>query len=137
MLELFAGATVGSMRTINGAPAWTEEPADHGVRVLAVHGQFTQPVGERLARRVLGLVATGERAFVVDLAAVGAMDAQAMIPVLRAAREVRSAGGRISVVFDPLLQVFAVNGLEDLFDVAVTREDAVAGIMQQAREHLS
>lgn len=125
------------MRTINGEPAWTEEPAGHGVRVLAVRGQFTQPVGERLARRVLGLAATGEHAFVVDLAAVEAMDAQAMTPLLLAAREVRSGGGRISVVFDPLLQVFAVDGLEDLFDVAVTREEAVAGIMRQAREHLS
>jgi anti-anti-sigma regulatory factor len=130
-----------AMRTINGGPGWTEELADHGVRVLAVRGQFTQAVGERMAQRLLGLASAGGRDFVVDLVAVVAMDPQAMIPLLRASRQVRSDGGRISVVFDPLLQVFAVEGLEDLFDVAVTREDAVAGIAQrgsaEACEHLS
>jgi anti-anti-sigma regulatory factor len=120
------------MQAINGEAAWTEEPADHGVNVFAVRGELTRAIGERLARRVLALASSGEHAFVVDLAAVGAMDARAMIPLLRAARVVRPGGGRISVVFDPLLQVFAVDGLEDLFDVAVTREDAVAGIAQRA-----
>jgi ABC-type transporter Mla MlaB component len=118
------------MQTINGEPAWTEETADDGVNVFAVHGELTRAVAERLARRVLGLASSGEHAFVVDLAAVGAMDARAMIPLLRAARVVHPDGGRVSVVFDPLLQVFAVDGLEALFDVAVTREDAVAGIAQ-------
>ena len=76
-----------------------------------------------------------------DLVAVVAMDPRTMIPLLRASRQVHSDGGRISAVFDPLLQLFAVEGLEDLFDVAVTREDAVAGIAQrgsaEACEHLS
>ena len=120
------------MQTINGEPAWTEEPADHGVNVFAVRGELTQAIGERLARRVLAFASRGEHAFVVDLAAVGAMDARAMIPLLRAARVVHPDGGRVSVVFDPLLQVFAVDGLEALFDLAVTREDAVAGIAQRA-----
>jgi hypothetical protein len=75
------------MRTINGRPAWTEEPAGLGVNVLAVRGELTWATGERLARRVLALASTGQHAFVVDLATVGAMDARAMIPLLHAARE--------------------------------------------------
>jgi hypothetical protein len=107
---------------------WTEELADGGVRVFAVSGEFTPAVSERLARRMSALAEAGEDAFVIDLVGVEAMDPRAMLPLLRAARELRSVGGRVTVVFDPLLQVFAVEGLEDLHDVAVTREDAVAGL---------
>ena len=67
----------------------------------------------------------------IDLVAVEEMDPRAMLPLLRASRELRRLGGRVSVVFDPLLQVSAVKGLEDLYDVAVTRGDAVAGIARR------
>jgi hypothetical protein len=119
------------MRTINWGPAWTEESSEDGVRVLAVGGEFTPAAGERLAEHVLGLAEAGEDAFVIDLVAVEAMDPRAMVPILRAARELQSVAGRISVVFDPLLQVFAAEGLEDLYEVAVTREDALAGIRRR------
>jgi hypothetical protein len=107
---------------------WTEELADGGVRVFAVSGEFTPAVSERLARRMSALAEAGEDAFVIDLVGAEPMDPRAMPPLLCAARELRPTGGRVSVVFDPLLQVFAVEGLEDLHDVAVTREDAIAGL---------
>jgi hypothetical protein len=120
-----------AMRTINWGPASTEESFDDGVRVLAIGGEFTPAAGEQLAKHILGLAKAGEDAFVIDLVTVEAMDPRSMVPVLRAARELESVDGRISVVFDPLLQVFAAEGLEDLYDVAVTREDAVAGIRRR------
>ncbi len=136
------GATVGlipvgyddmekAMRTIDWGAAWTDEFLEDGVRVLAVGGDFSPAAGERLAAHIRGLAEAGEDAFVVDLVAVEAMDPRAMLPLLSAARELKSVDCRISVVFDPLLQVFAVEGLEDLYDVAVTREDAVAVIARR------
>lgn len=119
------------MSTIDRGPAWTEELSEDGVRVIAVGSEFSPTIGERLAEHILGLAEAGEDAFVVDLVAVQAMDPRAILPLLSAARELRSGEGRVAVVFDPLLQVFAVEGLEDLYDVAVTREDAVARITRR------
>jgi hypothetical protein len=110
---------------------WTEELAEGDVRVLAVSGAFTPAVADRLARRIVALAETAGDAFVIDLVAVERMDPRAMLPLLRTARELQPPGTRISVVFDSLLQVFAVQGLEDLYDVAVTREDAIAGLARR------
>ena len=119
------------MQTIGWAPWWTEEVTDDRVRVVAVGAAFTPTVGERLAHRIRLLAAAGDDAFVIDLVEVQAMDPRAMAALIGVARELRPAGGRVSVVFDPLLQVFCAEGLEDLYDVAVTRDDAVAGIVRR------
>jgi hypothetical protein len=92
---------------------------------------FTPTVGERLAQRISALAAAGEDAFVIDLVEVEAMDPRAMASIIGVSRALRSAGRRVSVVFDPLLQLFCAEGLEDLYDVAVTREDAVAAIARR------
>jgi len=107
---------------------WTEEPAAEGVALLGLHREVNPPKGERLAQRILELAAAGGRAFIVDLSAVDALDPRAMTPLLRAARRLRPEGVRVSVVFDTLLTVFTVEGLNELYDVAVTREDALARI---------
>jgi hypothetical protein len=68
---------------------------------------------------------------VIELVEAHAMDPQAMAALIGVARELRPAGGRVSVVFDPLLQGFCAEGLEDLYDAAVTRDDAVAWIVRR------
>lgn len=45
--------------------------------------------------------------------------------MVEAARRLQASGVRISVVFDSLLQVFRTPGIEELFDVAVTAQDAL------------
>jgi hypothetical protein len=123
--------TEKAMETIEWRESWTEEVTDNGVRVLALGPAFTPTVAERLAERISALAASGEDAFVIDLVEVQAMDPRAMASVIGVSRALRSAGSRVSVVFDPLLQLFCAEGLEDLYDVAVTREDAVAGIARR------
>lgn len=103
---------------------WTEEPAAEGVALLGLHREVNPPKGERLAQRILELAAAGGRAFI---------DPRAMTPLLRAARRLRPEGVRVSVVFDTLLTVFTVEGLDELYDVAVTREDALARISRPPR----
>jgi anti-anti-sigma regulatory factor len=105
-----------------------EPPREADVEVLGVAGLFDRIEAEQVRDRIIALAARGQRRFVVDLANVEAMAPQAMTPLLQAARRLQPDDGRVSVVFDPFLTVFAAEGLEDLFDVAVTREDALRRI---------
>jgi len=106
------------------------EQGTRGVDVLVVDGSFDPAVGLRVARRILALADEGRRAFVVDLSAA-TVDPRAMIPLVRVARQLERSGVRISVVFDSLLAVFTAPGLEALYDVAVTREDAIDRVLRQ------
>ena len=112
------------------AAAWTEYPAI-SVRVLQVRPVFDAVAAERLARRIVYLAAGGERAIVVDLSGIEAVGAEAVAPLVAAARRVEADGVRISVVFDTLLQTFAMPGIEAFYDVAVTAQDAVARLARR------
>ena len=107
------------------AVTWTEYSATHA-RVLEVRPVFDAGTGQRLAQRIVELAAGGQRAVVVDLSGLEAVGPDAIAPVVAAARRLEAEGVRISVVFDSLLQVFAMPGIDAFFDVAVTAQDAVA-----------
>lgn len=103
---------------------WTEHTAPAAL-LLRVRDPFAAVEGERLAQRIVGLAGQGQDAFVVDLSGLLAASPEAMAPVVDAARRLHAAGVRISVVFDSLLQVCCTPGIEELFDVAVTAQDAL------------
>ena len=111
--------------TVPTAAAWTEYSATPA-RVLEVQPVFDAAAGARLAQRILELAADGQRAVVVDLSSVEAVGPDAIAPLFVAARRLEPEGVRISVVFDSLLQVFAMPDIDAFFDVAVTAQDAVA-----------
>jgi hypothetical protein len=83
-----------------------------------------------VAQRILDLTRYGRRAFVIDLAGADDVDPNARMPVFTVCAQLEPDGGRISVVMDSRLAVFAASGREALYDVAVTREDAVARILR-------
>ena len=112
------------------AVTWTEYSATPA-RVLEVRPGFDAGAGERLARRIVELAAGGQRAVVVDLSGLEAVGPDAIAPVVAAARRFEAEGVRISVVFDSLLQVFAMPGIDAFFDVAVTAHDALARLARQ------
>jgi anti-anti-sigma factor len=108
----------------------TEEAREAGVEVLTVGGAFDGIEAESLRDLITELAGQGERRFVVDLSHVTAMAPEAMAPLLDAASRIEGNDGRVSVIFDPFLTVFAADGLDALFDVAVTREDALRRILE-------
>lgn len=106
-----------------------EHRRESEVEVLAVSGVFDRIQAGQLRDRIVALAHSGGRRFVVDLSRVEVMTPEMISPLREAARRLEPVGGRVSIVFDPLLTVFAAEGLEDLYDVAVTREDAVRRIL--------
>lgn len=112
------------------AAAWTEYPATPA-RVLQVRPVFDAGAGERLVQRIVELAASGQQAIVVDLSGIEAVGADAIAPLVAAARRLDARGVRISVVFDSLLQLFAMPGIDAFFDVEVTAQDAVARLARR------
>jgi anti-anti-sigma regulatory factor len=112
------------------AVTWTEYPATPA-RVLQVRPVFDAGAGERLAQRIVELATGGQQAIIVDLSGIEAVGPDAIAPVVAAARRLDAEGVRIAVVFDSLLQVFAMPGIDAFFDVAVTAHDAVARLARQ------
>lgn len=104
---------------------WSETSVATGIRLLTVPGPLDQCVAQSLARRIIDLAHGGWRDFVLDLSAAQEPSPNAMDPLVWVARALGSRDVRVSVVFDPALIVFQAPGLDALFDVAVTREDAV------------
>jgi anti-anti-sigma factor len=105
-----------------------EEIHEAGAEVLVAFGEFDHERAIAIEQRIAELAARGVHRFVVDLSHVDAIAPEAVAPLLEAARRREPENGRVSVVFDPFLTVFAVDGLDDLFDVAVTRDDALRRI---------
>ena len=112
------------------AAAWTEYPAT-SARVLQVRSVFDAVAGERLAQRIVYLAAGGQQAIVVDLSGIEAVGADAIAPLVAAARRLEADGVRISVVVDSSLQTFAMPGIDAFYDVAVTAQDAVARLVRR------
>ena len=113
--------------------AWTEERQGRDLQLLSVSERFPAAAGEELAGRIIQLAEQGTRAFVVDLSEVGVLDPRAVLPLVREARRLGARGVPISVVFDPLLLVFQVPGVDAFYDVAVTAEDAITRLPASAR----
>jgi len=115
---------------VHAAVTWTEYPAS-AARVLEVQPGFDAGAGERLAQRIIELAAGGQQDVVVDLSRLESVGPDAVAPLMAVARRLEAAGVRISVVFDSLLQVFAMPGIEAFSDVAVTAPDAVARLARR------
>ena len=106
---------------------------DDGARevdVFAVRGVFYEAAGSRVAQRIHDLARQGRHAFVIDLATADDVDPSALTPVFSECAELEADSGRISVVMDSRLAVFVASGREALYDIAVTRQDAVARIFR-------
>jgi hypothetical protein len=73
----------------------------------------------------------------VDLSTAEAVDPSAMTPLVRICVDLESSGVRVSVVLDSALAIFAVDGRDAFFDVAVTRQDAVARLSRQPARPLT
>ena len=107
--------------------------ADHDAREVDVfnfRGAFDEPAARRVAERILDLAGRGRRAFVIDLEGADDVEPRALTRIFSTCAQLEPDGGRISVVMDARLTVFGVEGREALYDVAVTRDDAVARILR-------
>lgn len=101
---------------------------DLGVVVLAGEVDiFTAP---QFKECLLGLVDDGVTRLVVDLSAVTFIDSTALGVLIGGVRRVHGAGGAMTVVVAtrPVERVLSITGLDRVFSLHATRDEAVAAL---------
>ncbi len=105
----------------------TRTVADH--TVLQVGGEVDVYTAPRLRERLIELVDGGARQVVVDLGAVEFLDSTGLGVLVGAHKRLRAAGGTLSLVCtrEPLLKIFRITALDQVFRLFDTVNSAVAG----------
>lgn len=97
--------------------------------VVAVAGEVDVATAPRLRKEAIDLVASGHHRMVLDLEAVDFMDSTGLGVLIGVLRRVTAAGGALRVVCTTprLLDLFRLTGLDRVFDLRASVDDAVAG----------
>ena len=105
----------------------TRSVSDHVV--LEVGGEIDVYTAPRLRERLLELVSAGTRHVVVDLAKVDFLDSTGLGVLVGAHRRLRASHGRLSLVcsHERLLKIFRITGLDSVFEIHGSVEEATAG----------
>lgn len=106
------------------------EAASGGIRVLAVSGEvdlFTAPELKIAAQRELD---DGATRLIVDLTATRFLDSTALGVLIGLVKRVRPLGGDVAIVnTEPTTaKTFSITGLDDVFTVVETRDEAVTAL---------
>ena len=105
-------------------------PGSAGVLLLRLAGELdlatTPEVAEALGEGLRG----GARTVVLDLAEVTFMDSSMLRELLRVRGELEPGGGAVVLVAprEPVLRLLELTGTRELFGVAPTRDEALAGV---------
>jgi anti-sigma B factor antagonist len=105
----------------------TRSVSDHVV--LEIGGEIDVYTAPRLRERLLELVSAGTKHVVVDLAKVDFLDSTGLGVLVGAHRRLRASHGTLSLVcsHERLLKIFRITGLDSVFEIHRSVEEATAG----------
>ena len=97
--------------------------------VVAVAGEVDVATAPRLRKEVIELVGAGHHRMVLDLEAVDFMDSTGLGVLIGVLRRLNAVGGELRVVCATprILDLFSLTGLDKVFDLRPSVDDAVAG----------
>lgn len=103
------------------------EAVRDGIPVLAVKGEIDVSTAPELRERLLAAAESGQTVVVVDLSDVSFVDSTALGVLVSGVKRFRSVGGdlRLVVTRPHISKVLEITGLNDVFAIYVTAEDAV------------
>src|SRR5512147_2397811 len=97
--------------------------------VLEVGGEIDVYTAEKLRGRLRDIVNSGEKHVVVDLTKVEFLDSTGLGVLVGAHRRLRARDGSLDLVcpHERLLKVFRITGLDSVFAIHASVEDATSG----------
>jgi anti-sigma B factor antagonist len=97
--------------------------------VLEIGGEIDVYTAPRLRERLVEVAGTGDARIVVDLGRVDFLDSTGLGVLVGAHRRLRAAGGSLNLVcpHERLLKIFRITGLDTVFEIHSSVEDAVTG----------
>jgi len=105
----------------------TRSVSDHVV--VEIGGEIDVYTAPRLRERLIEMIAAGEKHIVVDLGRVEFLDSTGLGVLVGAHRRLRSSDGSLSVVcpHERLLKIFRITGLDNVFPIHSSVEEATNG----------
>lgn len=105
----------------------TRSVSDHVV--LEIGGEIDVYTAPRLRERLIEMVGEGARQVVVDLGRVEFLDSTGLGVLVGAHRRLRASDGTLTLVCpqERLRKIFRITGLDSVFEIHDSVEDATAG----------
>jgi anti-sigma B factor antagonist len=96
--------------------------------VLTLQGEIDVYTAPRLRQAIIDLVEGGERNIVVDMEKVDFLDSTGLGVLVGGLKRVKTREGNLSLVAsqEKILKIFEITGLDKVFPIAGTVEEAVA-----------
>ena len=103
---------------------------DDGVGVVRLTGEVDMYTAPQLKESMLGLIDGGAAKVVIDLSGVTFIDSTALGVLIGGVRRLHAAGGAMALVVAtrPVGRVLSITGLDRVFAIRDTLEDAVAAL---------
>jgi len=97
--------------------------------VLEIGGEIDVYTAPRLRERLVEVVGAGDTHVVVDLGRVDFLDSTGLGVLVGAHRRLRAGGGSLNLVIphERLLKIFRITGLDTVFEIHGSVEDAIPG----------
>ena len=106
------------------------ERRDDGMGIVRLTGEVDMYTAPQLKQAMLGLIDGGAAKVVIDLGGVTFIDSTALGVLIGGVRRLRAAGGAMALVVAtrPVDRVLSITGLDHVFTIHQTLEDAVAAL---------
>ena len=107
--------------------AW-DEPVDAATHVVAVRGEVDLFTAPEFKQRINGAIEDGRTLVIVDLTATTFIDSSSLGILISAHKRLRSRhAGRLIIACDsqPVLNTFAITGLDGVLEIQPSRDDAL------------
>jgi anti-sigma B factor antagonist len=104
-----------------------DEPVDEVTHVVSVHGDVDLFTAPELKQRIVDVIERGRTRIVVDLTGATSIDSTTLGVLIGAVKRLRLRDGDLAVAArDPMIvRTFEITGLDEVFGVLSSREEAV------------
>jgi anti-sigma B factor antagonist len=110
--------------------ALSQESLDDERHVVAVRGEIDLFTAPELKSALADAIEEGRSRIVVDLSETTFLDSTALGVLIGAVKRLRSREGRLTIVNtdDNITKTFEITGLDQIFTIRSSRDDAVAAL---------
>jgi anti-sigma B factor antagonist len=110
--------------------ALTEDALDADRHVVAVRGEIDLFTAPELKQKLTDAIEAGKNRIVVDLTDTTFLDSTALGVLIGAVKRLRSRDGALVIVNidQNIAKTFEITGLDQIFTILATREDAIAAL---------
>lgn len=97
-------------------------------RILEIEGEIDVYTSPQLKQEIVKLAEGGVKHLIINLSKVEYLDSTGLGVLIGALKRLREAGGNLVLVGPALriLRIFEITGLDKIFDIYATEEDAAA-----------